>query len=213
MTAITFTARDVSDAATTKSQCAILPMFRGAKLAGAALKLDRASSGAIKAALALGDFSGKAGQILLLPGAGSAKRILLIGCGDAKNFDRKAARNFSQLLYHALEHKQASEAMLHLAGLKLKDQDALWMLTYLARHLTIASYRYTQTVSKPKKAIKLARLVVNTGGSLRPRLASSAAMIAMTRPKIGTAIKTAKSRKMPITMMVRIPAIAEPMNR
>jgi leucyl aminopeptidase len=174
MTAITFTARDVRDAATTKSQCAILPVFQGAKLAGAALKLDRASSGAIKAALALGDFSGKAGQNLLLPGAGSAKRILLLGCGEAKNFDRKAARTFSQHLYRALEHKQASEAMLHLAGLKIKDQDAVWMLAYLARYLTSASYRYTETVSKPKKAIKLARLVINTNSSLRPRLASSA---------------------------------------
>ena len=48
------------------------------------------------------------------------------------------------------------------------------MLAYVARYLTSASYRYTQTVSKPKRAIKLARLVVNTGGSLRPRLASSA---------------------------------------
>ena len=51
MTAITFTARDVSDAATARSQCAIVPLFHGAKLSGVALKLDRASSGAIKAAL------------------------------------------------------------------------------------------------------------------------------------------------------------------
>ena len=81
MTVIRFTARDISDVATARSQCAILPLFHGAKLSGAALKLDRASSGAIKAALALGDFSAKVGQTLLLPGAGSAKRILLSSAG------------------------------------------------------------------------------------------------------------------------------------
>ncbi len=96
MTAMTFIARDVSDAATATTQCAILPLFQNAKLTGAALQLDRASSGAIKAALALGDFSAKTGESLMLPGTGAAKRILLIGCGEAKKFDREAARKFSQ---------------------------------------------------------------------------------------------------------------------
>jgi leucyl aminopeptidase len=174
MTAITFTARDVSDAATATSQCAIVPLYHGAKLSGAALKLDRSSSGAIKAALALGDFSAKTGETLILPGTGAAKRLLLIGCGDAKKFDRAAARNFSQQLYRALEHKQATEAMLHLAGLKLKEKDALWMLNYLARHLTAAAYRYTETVSKPRATIKLSRLVVNTNSTVATRSATAA---------------------------------------
>ena len=174
MTAMTFSARNVSDAATATTQCAILPLFHGAKLSGVALTLDRASSGAIKAALALGDFSAKSGECLILPGAGGARRILLLGCGDAKKFDREAARKFSRHLYRALEHKQAAEAMLHLAGLDLKEKEARWMLAYLARDLTAASYRYTETVSKPRTASKLARLVINTGGALRPQIANSA---------------------------------------
>jgi leucyl aminopeptidase len=174
MTAMTFIARNVSDAATATTQCAILPVFHGAKLSGAALKMDRASSGAIKAALALGDFSAKSGESLMLPGAGGARRILLLGCGDAKKFDREAARKFSLHLYRALEHKQAAEAMLHLAGLDLKEKEAGWMLAYLARDLTAASYRYTETVSKPRTASKLARLVINTSGAVRPQIANSA---------------------------------------
>ena len=174
MTAMTFIARDVSDAAVATTQCAILPLFQNTKLTGAALQLDRASAGAIKAALALGDFSAKTGESLMLPGAGAAKRILLVGCGDSKKFDREAARKLSQLLSRALETKQATEAMLHLAALHLKDQDAKWMLAYLARHLTAASYRYTETVSKPKEAMKLVRLVINTGSTLRPQNANSA---------------------------------------
>jgi len=174
MAAMTFIARAVGDAATATTQCAILPLFRNAKLTGAALQLDRASSGSIKAALTLGDFSAKTGESLMLPGASAAKRILLIGCGDAKKFNREAARKFSQHLYRALETKQATEAMLHLTGLALQEQDCRWLLAHLAQHLTAASYRYTETVSKPKEPMKLTRLVINTGSALRVQTASSA---------------------------------------
>ena len=37
------------------------------------------------------------------------------------------------------------------------------MLSWLARHFTCAAYRYTQTLSKPKPAAKLTRLVVEPG--------------------------------------------------
>jgi len=174
MTAMTFIARDVSDAATATTQCAILPLFHQSRLSGTALELDRVASGAIKAALALGDFSGKPGETQFLPGAGAAKRILLVGCGEAKHFNRDAARKFCQHVYRALESRQATEAMLHLSCLRLEDGEAAWMLAYLARHLTAAAYRYTETVSKPKAAIKLSRLVVNTSGVIRARDANSA---------------------------------------
>lgn len=174
MTAMSFSARDVSDVAAASSQCAILPLFHGESLSGPAQKLNKAASGTIKSALALGDFSAKSGQSLMLPGTGSVKRILLIGCGDSKKFDRAGMRNFSQQLCRALESKQATEAMLHIVGLGLKEKEAKWMLAYLARHLTVASYRYQETVSKPKEAMKLARLVINTGGTITAHTANRA---------------------------------------
>jgi leucyl aminopeptidase len=174
MTALTFIARDVSDVATATTQCAILPVFQNTKLAGAAQKLDKVASGAIKAALALGDFSGKPGENLFLPGTGAAKRILLIGCGEEKAFDRDAARKFSQHLYRALESSQATEAMLHLGSIRMPERDVEWMLGILARSLTTAAYRYTETLSKPKAAMKLTRLVVNTSGTIGTRAAASA---------------------------------------
>ena len=174
MTAMTFGARDVSDGAAAPSQCAILPLFQGKSLSGPARELNKAASGAIKSALDLGDFSAKSGQTLMLPGTGSVKRILLIGCGDPQKFDREGMRKFSQQLYCALESKQATEAMLHLAGLGLKEKEAKWMLADLARHLTAASYRYRETVSQPKEAMKLRRLVINTSGTITARSANSA---------------------------------------
>jgi leucyl aminopeptidase len=171
---MSFVARDISDATTTATQCAIVPLFHAEKLSGTALSLDRATSGAIKAALELGDFTAKAGESLMLPGAGAAKRILLVGCGDATKFDREGARKFSQVLWRALESKQASEATLHLSLLKLKEKETIWLLAYLARHLTAASYRYIETVSKPKAAPKFARLIINTHGAIAAKIANRA---------------------------------------
>ena len=172
MTAITFTARDVADAATASSQCAIVPVFKERKkLSTSAQQLDKASSGVIKAALSLGDFSANRGETHMLPGAGGARRILLVGCGEMKKFDRTAAREFTQQVCKVLGQLPATDAMLHLAALGLKDDEASWLLGYLARHLTAASYRYTQTVSKPKTAMRLSRFVVNTAGSLTTRAA------------------------------------------
>ena len=174
MTVITFSARNVSDAARANSQCAVLPVFSRKRLSQAAQQLDKASSGAIKAALSLGDFSGKPGETLMLPGAGGARRLLLVGCGKPEEFDRKAAREISQALYSALNATQAKDAMLHTQDLLLKDGEPQWLLAYLSRHLTSAAYRYTETVSKPRTPLKLTRLVINTGGSLTDRAAQKA---------------------------------------
>ena len=174
MSKLSFTARNISDAASVSSQCAVLPVFGRKGLSQAAQQMDKASSGAITAALALGDFSGKAGQSLMLPGAGACKRLLLMGCGDVAKFDRAAARKLCQQLYTALNGSNAKEATVHLADLAIKDGDPAWLLDYLARHLTAGAYRYTETVSKPNAPLKLSRVVVNTGGSIATRTAQKA---------------------------------------
>ena len=165
MTAITFTARKIADAARGSSQCVILPLFHRRKLTAAAQQLDDASGGAIKAAIALGDFSGKSGESCILPGVGASRRLLLVGCGDAATFDRAAAREFARTLTKAINATRASDAVLHITDLHPKDGNTPWLMQTLAQHLTCASYRYTETVSKPKPPMKLARMVVNTGDS------------------------------------------------
>ena len=72
MTAIKFTARKIDDASKGSTQCVILPIYRRKKLSREAQQLDKASGGAIAAAIALGDFSGKSGENCMLPGVGAA---------------------------------------------------------------------------------------------------------------------------------------------
>ena len=162
MTAIKFTARKVSDASAANTQCAVLPLFSESKLTGAASALNKATGGAIKSTLELGDFSAKAGQSCLLPGAGKCKRLLLVGCGEKKKFDRAAARGLAQSIYRGLNETQAKDALLFLDDIKVKGADNAWLLEMLARSIQSNSYRYTETVAKPKPALALSRMVISS---------------------------------------------------
>ena len=163
MTALTFTARKIDDASKGSSQCVILPLYHRKKLSPEAQQLDDASGGMIKRAMALGDFSGKSGESCLLPGVVGAKRLLLVGCGDSTTFDRAAAREFFRTLAKAVNAIKAGDAVLHTADLHLKDADSAWLLESMSRQLVCAGYRYTETVSKPKPSMTLAKLIINTG--------------------------------------------------
>ena len=143
MPPIKFTARKIDDAAKGSNQCAILPLYHRKKLSREAQHFDDASGGAIKAALALGDFSGKSGESCLLPGAGGAKRLLLVGCGDPATFDRAAAREFSRTLGKALKNLQARDGVLHISDLHPKDGSLPWLLECIARQLTSVCLLYT----------------------------------------------------------------------
>jgi leucyl aminopeptidase len=171
---LSFTSRAVADAPRATTQCAILPLHADGKLSTEAKLFDRASNGSIKSALKLGDFSGKRGESLLLPGTGGAKRLLLVGLGEADKFDRKGAREFAATVYTALNKTRAADAMLHASALGKKAADLSWALEFLARHLTTSAYRYSRTVSKPKPALALKKLQVNPGKALTRAAAQSA---------------------------------------
>lgn len=164
MTTIKFSARKVGSAEAASSQCAVLPLFSDGKLGSFAKKLDSANGGAVSAALALGDFTGKSGQSALLPGSGKLKRLLLVGCGDKDKFDRDAAREMAQTAFNALKGTSAKDALLLTAELKVKGADEDWLLEMLASSFTAGTYRYTRTVGKPKPAVPLSRVVVAISG-------------------------------------------------
>jgi leucyl aminopeptidase len=173
MASITFTARKRVEPGKSKSQCAVVPVF-GKTLSTAALGFDALSDGALSATMALGDFTGKAGQTCMLPGAGRAHRLLLLGCGELKKFDMAAARKTVHGLYHSLNKCRAKDAILHAEELDPTDADAATLLAQVARQLTEAAYRYTETVSKPKKALTLGKLLVSSGDGLSANAAQQA---------------------------------------
>ncbi len=168
MTKVTFKAQASAAAAT---DCIVAPVFAAKKLTDTIQALDKQTDGSICAALKLGDFSGKSGQTLLLPGAGKAKRILLIGCGDARKFDRDGTRKFAASAYRAITATQAKDAVVLGADLTPKDATTAWLLESFARDITASGYRYTQTLSKPKSAAKIAKISIVLGPGISTRAA------------------------------------------
>jgi leucyl aminopeptidase len=174
MSSIKFTARKIDDASKGRSQCVVLPIYQGRKLSGAAQQLNKSAGGAISAALELGDFSGKSGETCMLPGTEKTKRLLLVGCGEKDKFERPAALEFARTLAKALTATRAADAVLHATDMATNSDERDWLLCTLARQLGYASYRYTETLSKPKPPVKLSRVVVNVGDSRSVKAAQKA---------------------------------------
>ncbi len=72
--------------------CLVVGIHEDGELADSARIIDRASDGALARLLARGDFAGRAGESLLLPGLPQLKatRVLLVGQGHAARASRAA---------------------------------------------------------------------------------------------------------------------------
>tara|TARA_R110002110_G_scaffold406421_1_gene626396 strand:+ start:211373 stop:212869 length:1497 start_codon:yes stop_codon:yes gene_type:complete len=167
MSDLSLTARKIDDVASAKSACCVIPIFSDAPLGDAAKQLDKASGGAIKTALELGDFQGKPGTSCMLPGTLGNKRILLIGCGERKKRDKASARKFCQTTYAALNHTQARDAIIVVDDVT-STTDYSWLLEFLARNLVSAAYRYKETLSKPNEALQLRKAVIRLPAKMSP---------------------------------------------
>lgn len=183
MSQITVSTRSVADAGAVASQCAIVPIFARRKLSPAAEQVDRACEGAVRQALALGDFSGDAGSALLLPGAGRCKRVMLVGAGSAGKLDRAVLHKMMGAVYRELNGSKSTDAVLHFESIYDALDDKAQALEDTVRLLLTSAYRYTRTLSSPKPAMSLKRLVVNPGKALTAaaakRTAEQGAAIAM----------------------------------
>ena len=168
------TARKIANIPTHKTSCAIVTIAKGKKLSEAAKAIDSAQSSLISAALKHGEISGNAGETLMLHGAANAAsaRVLLVGVGSTTKFDAAAARKISTAIVKALRTAKCKEACFHTAGLGGSDYSLGQFCEQLSRDLSLASYAYSETVSKPRPALPLRKLVVNCGTDLTAREAN-----------------------------------------
>jgi len=89
------------DLAGQKTPCLILGVFEKHELSEPAAAIDKASGGQLSDILRKGDLAGETGRTLMLydiPGVG-CERVLLVGCGKRKEFDR---RNYRKALAAAV---------------------------------------------------------------------------------------------------------------
>jgi leucyl aminopeptidase len=93
------------DIAQQTTDCIVVNLFEGVtEPAGATGAVDSALDGAIRHAIASGDFTGEAGTTLLLYTNGDlpAPRVLIVGLGKAEQFDLLAARKTAAVAARAL---------------------------------------------------------------------------------------------------------------
>jgi leucyl aminopeptidase len=184
-------AKKIDDASKHATDCAVVPVFARKQLSAAARQLDNASGGLIKTALANGDIEGKIGQTLTLHmlKKSPVKRILLIGCGNTSKMTEKEARQIVTATVAALQSSKGREATVFLEELHSKQVSTARVSAMLARQTTVASYRYRETLSKPRSPANIKKLYVSTGSEVTTRACGNALKRGQ---RIGTGINTAR---------------------
>jgi len=151
-----------------RTGCLVLGVYPGGTLTQAARLADRAARGALRAALAQGDLSGKPGSTLLLRGVTglAAQRVLLVGLGERKEFGEQALRNAVRGAANALRELGAKDAALYLGELKAGRRNQAWGLRQLVLGLREAFYRFDQlkTQKKPPAPALAAVMLAQSDG-------------------------------------------------
>jgi leucyl aminopeptidase len=127
--------------------CLVIGVFSQTPLQGSAKIIDKASNGGLQQLIDSGDIDTSLKSTTLLHGLEgiAAKRILVLGCGEAEKFNSvrydsvcKAAGKF--LLNHA-----TTSAHICLHEMEAGDLQAHWRLRQAAVCLDWSNYRYTAT--------------------------------------------------------------------
>ncbi|CAL4323215.1 leucyl aminopeptidase [Buchnera aphidicola] len=122
--------------------CIIVGIFEQNQLSISAKYLDQCTNGYILSLIKLGDISGKIGQTLLLYNTPniSAKRILLVGCGEKSNLNRK---NFKKILIKSIKilKKNSIKNILYcFSELYIKNINIYWMVRIFIKNITESLY-------------------------------------------------------------------------
>jgi leucyl aminopeptidase len=148
----------VATAEAIKADCAVVGLYPDG-MTGAAKRIDRASGGAVTAAIASGDATGKKGNCVLLRNVAAiaSPRVLLVGLGAADECNDKAYVEAIQL---ALRHAGAGVKRLAVAaGWKVQGRDACWQARALALAARETAFRTDELKSKKDVAAGIEEIV------------------------------------------------------
>jgi leucyl aminopeptidase len=172
MAALTISARKISDLATHKTACLVLPLTDDNTLGSPAAEVDAALDGAITKVIALGDFDGKLGSTTWLLGNEVIKRVLLVGVTGADS-SAKAGEKISSAIAQQLTKSKATSATIAI-GFSDHWSSSETQLNILARELVSAAYRYTETKSTKPTPPSLKKVICSIGGDLSLTQANAA---------------------------------------
>ncbi|NKB32289.1 MAG: leucyl aminopeptidase [Pseudomonadales bacterium] len=136
------------------ADCVVVPIWNKGTLSEEAKQIDVAANKAISKILQSGDLVGKLGETQLIhnPVGVAAKRVLLVGAGDKKKLNGKAAAKMLGAALKVSRKSQAGAVHFALNSLAVTDRDSAWLAARLSQEAEIASYQYDTTKSKKAKA-------------------------------------------------------------
>jgi len=176
-------------AAQQRSDCLVIGVFERAELGPEALAVDRAMRGRVRALLARGDFSGRAGETLLLaePTGLKSARLLLVGLGGKPQYQRRAWRRALGQAIAALARTRVVSAALALERPAARELDDYYFGRAIAESTGSSLYRINDLkTARKQRPPALARVLcgpVETGAlaTVRRGLAAGAALAESTR--------------------------------
>ncbi|HEV7716172.1 MAG TPA: M17 family peptidase N-terminal domain-containing protein, partial [Steroidobacteraceae bacterium] len=160
--------------ATLEAECLIVGIFDEGELSDEAGAVDTAAGGKLAKIVSRGDFPGRSGETLLiadLPGL-EASRVLLIGLGSKKNFNRKAFRKACLSSVAALARTRITSAVFALSRPPFDELDDYYFGRVVAEAVGNALYRVNDL--KTAKKAKPPALATVTIGPVRGTGAAAA---------------------------------------
>src|SRR6266851_9266169 len=134
--------------------CAVVGVYEDGDLGVAAGRIDKQLDGLIGKLRGDGDFSGKLGEILLLPtpAGTAAARVLLVGLGTHASFGRKQYRKALASAVQALAKTGVRDAIVYLALEVVADLDVQYRARAVAEIFCAQLYKIPdlKTSAKPK---------------------------------------------------------------
>jgi len=152
-----YTLTEQSQASSIDTDCVIVAVYADQQLSEAANEINKQSNNAITSQLELGDFTGKAEQIELLYSLEgvTAKRVMLVGCGEQAKLNDKVLNKAMQAAASTLKSSNSVSAVSFLAD-EVEDTAAA-----IQQGITTSAaefYQFDQHKSKKSDAIKLESL-------------------------------------------------------
>ncbi|CAL4326426.1 leucyl aminopeptidase [Buchnera aphidicola] len=136
-----------------KTDCIVVNIFDSCRFSTALHYLDRCSNGHITSLLKLGDITGKTGELLMLyhvPNI-SAKRVLLVGCGEKDKITRSSVNKILKKTINMLKKISIKNVIYSFTELNINVKNNIYWIT---RFTILAIKKFLHTVIKINSSCK-----------------------------------------------------------
>ncbi|WP_020674844.1 leucyl aminopeptidase [Geopsychrobacter electrodiphilus] len=161
-----------------KTACLVLPVYEGKLKKPLFSELDASLYGRLQKIFRSREFSGKAGEVLLLHAVEglACERFLLVGLGPKKTANGTALRNFGSLVTTYLAERSIGRCLIDTSGFQLARGSEMSGLSALSEGVLLAGYSFDDYREKVADAISPLQGVTLLIGTSRDKIAAETAV-------------------------------------